>query len=115
MLRVLMGLFVIAHGLVTFAIWTAPVTETAPFNPSHSWVLGDIRTLAIILAAVTAIGFVATGGGYLAQQDWWAGAAVASGAVAVILMALFFNPWLLAGVAISAGILYAGIQALPQA
>jgi hypothetical protein len=23
MLRVLMGLFVIAHGLVTFAIWTA--------------------------------------------------------------------------------------------
>ena len=50
MLRVFMGLFVIAHGLVTFAIWTAPVTETAPFNPSHPWVLGHIRALAIILA-----------------------------------------------------------------
>ena len=30
-------------------------------------------------------------------------------------MTLFFNPWLLAGIAISAGILYAGFQALPQA
>jgi hypothetical protein len=30
-------------------------------------------------------------------------------------MTLFFNPWLLAGIAISAGILYAGLQALPQA
>jgi hypothetical protein len=61
MLRVLMGLFVIAHGLVTFAIWTAPVAEKAPFNPSHSWVLGDIRTLAIILAVVTATGVLYAG------------------------------------------------------
>ena len=37
------------------------------------------------------------------------------GAVALLLMGLFFNPWLLAGIAISAGILYAGFQALPQA
>jgi hypothetical protein len=37
------------------------------------------------------------------------------GAAALLLMALFFNPWLLAGIAISAGILYAGLQALPQA
>jgi hypothetical protein len=96
------GLFVIAHGLITFAIWTAPVTERAPFNPSHSWLLGDTRTLALILAVIAAIHFVATGGGYLAQQDWWAGAAVVSGAVAVIMMALFFNPSLLAGIAISA-------------
>jgi hypothetical protein len=35
--------------------------------------------------------------------------------VALLLMTLFFNPWLLAGIAISAGILYAGFQALPQA
>jgi hypothetical protein len=35
--------------------------------------------------------------------------------VALLLMALYFNPWLLAGIAINAGILYAGIQALPQA
>jgi hypothetical protein len=112
---VLLGLFVIAHGLVTFAIWTAPVTEKASFNPGHSWLLGDTRILAIILAVVAAIAFVVTGGGFLAQRDWWAGAAMVAGAVAVMLMALYFNPWLVVGIAISAGILYAGFQALPQA
>jgi hypothetical protein len=30
-------------------------------------------------------------------------------------MALYFNPWLLAGIAISGGVLYAGVQALQQA
>lgn len=114
MLRVLLGLFVVAHGLVTFGIWAAPVTEKAPFNPSHSWLLGDARTLAVALAVVAAVAFVATGGGLLAQQDWWAAAAVAAGAAAVVLMALYFNPWLSAGILISATVLYAGVQALPQ-
>jgi hypothetical protein len=114
MLRVLLGLFIVAHGLVTFTIWAAPAADTAPFNPSHSWLLGDARTLALTLAVVAAVAFVATGGGYLAQQDWWAAAAVAAGAVAVALMALYFNPWLSAGILISAVILYAGVQALPQ-
>jgi hypothetical protein len=63
MIRILLGLFVIVHGLITFGIWAAPVTEQAPFNPSHSWLLGDTRTLAVVLAVVAAIAFVVTGGG----------------------------------------------------
>jgi hypothetical protein len=114
MLRVLVGLFLVAHGLVTFGIWAAPVTEQAPFNPSHSWLLGDARTLALALAVVAAVAFVATGGGLLAQQDWWAVAGIVAGAVAVALMALYFNPWLSAGLLISALILYAGAQALSR-
>jgi hypothetical protein len=90
--RVLLGLFVVAHGLVTFGIWAAPVTDKAPFNPSRSWLLGDTRTLAVALAVVAAIAFVVSGSGFLAQQDWWAVAAVAAGAVAVLLMALYFTP-----------------------
>jgi hypothetical protein len=113
-LRVLVGLLVVAHGLVTFGIWAAPVTEKAPFNPSHSWLLGDTRTLAVALAVVAAVAFVVAGGGVLAQQGWWAAAAVAAGAVAVVLMGLYFNPWLSAGILISAAILYAGAQALQQ-
>jgi hypothetical protein len=112
--RVLLGLFVVAHGLVTFGIWAAPVTDKAPFNPSRSWLLGDTRTLAVALAVVAAIAFVVSGSGFLAQQDWWAVAAVAAGAVAVLLMALYFTPWLSAGILISAAILYAGAQALQQ-
>jgi hypothetical protein len=114
MLRVLFGVFLIAHGLITFGIWAAPVTEQAPFNPSRSWLLGDTRMLAVALAVVAAIAFVVTGGGFLAQQDWWALAAVAAGAVAVLLMALYFSPWLSAGILISAAILYSGAQALQQ-
>jgi hypothetical protein len=114
MLRILLGLFVIAHGLITFGIWAAPVAEKAPFNPSHSWLLGDTRTLAFAMAVLAAMAFVVTGGGFLAQQDWWAAAAVAAGVVAVALMALYFNPWLSAGILISAVILYAGVQALQQ-
>ena len=60
MIRILLGAFIVAHGLLTAFIW------------------------------------------------------VGAGAVALVLMTLFFNPWLLAGIAISAGILYAGVQALPQ-
>jgi hypothetical protein len=114
MIRVLLGLFIIAHGLITFGIWAAPVTEQAPFNPNHSWLLGDARTLAFVLAVVAAIAFIVTGGGFLAEQDWWATGAVAAGAVAVLLMALYFNAWLSAGILISAAILYAGAQALQQ-
>jgi hypothetical protein len=114
MLRVLIGLFLVAHGLVTFAMWAAPVGGQAPFNPGHSWLLGDTRALAFALAVVTGIAFIVTGGGFLAHQDWWAAAAVAAGALAVLLMALYFHPWLSAGILISAVILYAGAQALQQ-
>ena len=115
MLRVLLGLFVVAHGLVTFGIWAAPVTDKAPFNPSHSWLLGNTRTLAVALAVVAAVAFVVTGGGVLAQHDWWAAAAVTAEATAVLLMAVYFNRWLIAGILISAAILYAGAQALQAA
>ena len=59
MLRVLLGAFIVAHGLLTAFIWLSPAKADAPFQATHSW--------------------------------------------------------LLAGIAISAGILYAGFQALPQA
>jgi hypothetical protein len=71
--------------------------------------------LAAGIALVAAAGFVLTAVGFITQQAWWAFSGVAAGAVALLLMTLVFNPWLLAGIAISAGILYAGIQALPQA
>jgi uncharacterized membrane protein len=55
-IRILLGAFIIAHGLLTAFIWVSPPSTDAPFHP-----------------------------------------------------------WLLAGIAISAAILYAAVQALPQA
>lgn len=115
MIRVLVGGFVVAHGLVTAAIWMSPAKTGEPFRATHSWMLGDARSLAVTLALVAALGFALAGVGFIAHQGWWGLVGVGAGAVALVLMGLYFNPWLLAGIAISGGVLYAGIQALQQA
>jgi predicted exporter len=115
MIRVLLGAFIVAHGLLTGLIWLSPPKADAPFSATHSWLVGDARPLAIVVALVAAVGFVLAGVGLITQQAWWAFTGVGAGAVALLLMTLFFNPWLLGGIAISAGILYAGFQVLPQA
>jgi predicted exporter len=115
MIRVLLGTFIVAHGLLTAFIWVTPAKADAPFRATHSWLVGEARPLAVIIALVAAAAFVLAGVGFIGQQAWWAVTGIGAGAVALVLMGLFFNPWLLAGIAISAGILYAGTQALPQA
>jgi hypothetical protein len=55
----------------------------------------------VALALVAAIGFVLAGVGFLAHQSWWGAFGIGAGVVALALMALYFNPWLLAGIAIS--------------
>ena len=115
MVRFLLGGFIVVHGFVTAMIWTAPANEDAPFRVTHSWLLGDVRALGVALALVAAFGFVLAGVGYLAHQSWWGVFAIGAGAVALVLMALHFNPWLLAGIAISGGVLFAGVQAIHQA
>jgi hypothetical protein len=114
-IRVLLGTFIVAHGLVTASIWVSPASAKAPFRASHSWLVGDARPVGVVIALVAAAGFVLAGIGFITHQAWWAVTGIGAGAVALLLVTLFFNPWLLAGMAISAGILYAGIQALPQA
>ena len=71
MIRFLLGGFVVAHGLVTAAIWVTPAKGGEPFRATHSWLLGDARSLAVVLALVVAAGSVLAGFGYLAQQSWW--------------------------------------------
>ena len=115
MIRFLLGAFIVAHGLLTAFIWAGPPKADAPFRATHSWLLGEARPLAIVVALVAAAGFVLAGVGFIADQAWWAFTGVGAGAVALLLMVVFFHPWLLAGITISAAILYAGFQALPQA
>jgi predicted exporter len=115
MLRVVLGTFIVAHGLLTAFIWVSPADGNAPFRATHSWLVGDAWPLAVAIALLAAAGFVLAGVGFITQQAWWAFTGIGAGAAALLLMTLFFNPWLLAGIAISAGILYAGFQALPQA
>jgi hypothetical protein len=113
MTRFLLGAFVVAHGLVTIAIWSPnprTVKPSPPMDTSHSWLLGDARTAAIALAISAGLVMAAAGVGFLTHQEWWTVAGVAGGALSLILFALFFTPWWLAGIAISVALLAASFR-----
>lgn len=105
MWRLIFVAFLVAHGLVHIGVWAMPKPadgKEPPFDPAHSWLLGDARTLAISLAAVSAALFVIAALGLLGHADWWRAMAVVASGVSLGLMTLFFNPWLLAGWGLSA-------------
>lgn len=45
MVRLLIGGFVVAHGLVTGMLWVIPPKGDEPFRTTHSWLLGDFGRL----------------------------------------------------------------------
>lgn len=59
------------------------------------------------LALVAGLAIIAAGGAYLADQSWWPVMGIAGGGLSLLLFALFFTPWWAAGIAISAGLIYA--------
>jgi len=111
MWRIIFITFLAAHGFVHIAVWATPKPadgKEPPFDAAHSWLLGDARSLAISLAVVSAALFVVAALGVFGHADWWRSVAVVAGGVSIGLITLFFNPWLLAGWGLSAGLI-AGI------
>jgi uncharacterized membrane protein YphA (DoxX/SURF4 family) len=96
LLRVLLGVFFIAHGLVHVAIW-APKYDPgkAPFDASHSWLLGDQRPFARVLGFLAAAILVVAGIALLAQGGWWRPTAVVGLSVSTALLLLYVNRWYL--------------------
>ncbi len=111
-LSVVFGAAVVAHGLVTTAIWVPPAGGDAPFDASHSWLLGDGRAVPVVLGILAGLAFVVTGVGALGHRARWPGWAVAAGLAGTVLMVLWFNPWLSVGLVISVAVLVAGVRAL---
>jgi hypothetical protein len=97
---VLGGLFLVAHGLVHLAIWLPAPKEDAPFDPGHSWLLGDVRRRARALAVAAGTLLALAGILMLAGAGAGGGLAVLGAAVSVALIGLTFHPWLLGAVAI---------------
>ena len=97
MWRVVFVAFLLAHGLIHVAMWVfvpKPASgEEAPFDASHSWILGDQRTLAAWVAVATAVVLVAAGFGLWAHADWWRAVAVVGLGASFGLMIVYFNPW----------------------
>jgi hypothetical protein len=101
MTRLLIGIFIILHGLVH--LWYLTLSQRlVPFRPEMGWtgkswlltgVLGDgtTRTLASLLFALGTIGFVAGGVGYLTGRDWWRAAVITSALVSAATTLLFWD------------------------
>lgn len=108
------GWLIIAHAVITGVIWAAPLLPDAPFNPSHSWLLGDSRPVAAPAGLILALALAATGAGLLLNQPWWAPLGLATAAAAAIFTVVYFHPWLSLAVAINAAIAIAASSNLPQ-
>lgn len=111
MWRLLFIGFLIAHGLVHLAVWAMPKPkdQRAPFDPATSWLFGEQRTLALTMALTATAVLVAAGLGLWVYADWWRPVAVTGLAISLVLMVLYFNPWLLFIEGVNAGLI-AGIH-----
>ncbi len=102
MTRIALGVLVIAHGLITLAIWIPPPSNDAPMHPSHSWLLGESRLTSLVIAILAGFLILSSGIGILFHQDWWIIAGLGGATVSLALYALFFSPWWLIAIVISA-------------
>jgi hypothetical protein len=111
-MRTIVAIFLILHGLVHAILAmvpdpNAPEVKFATFF-SQSWVLNGLglsesagRLIAMILAALATIGFVATGLALLdilVPFDWWRTLVIASAVVSLVLLIIFWNLYLVIGV-----------------
>jgi hypothetical protein len=96
LLRWLLIGFLVAHGLVHVAIWAPKYDpEKAAFDASHSWLIGDQRPLALVLAFAAAAILVVAGIALWAHGEWWRPTAVVGLSVSTVLLLLYFTPWYL--------------------
>ena len=106
MSRTLIGLLLVAHGLVTVAMWAprypaAPRGQIQPPDPAHSWIFGDVRMFSLVFGVTVGLVLAVAGIGFLMHQTWWPPVAVGAGTASLLLFGVFFTPWWVIGIAIS--------------
>lgn len=121
MMQTVVAVVLILHGLVhaILAMVPNPNAPEASFASffSQSWLLSRLglsesagKPIAIILAALATIGFIAAGLGLLGilvPFAWWSGLAIISAVLSLLLLVVFWNSYLIVGVVIDALILMA--------
>jgi hypothetical protein len=128
MLKIVLGIFVVAHGLVHAILAIAPNPADSDAKPGafftaseRSWLLPPlglnataIQWIGIILVALSTLGFVLAGLGIFGVAGLsaiWRTLAVVSAAISLLLLISFWHPWLPVGVLIDMAILVALIWA----
>ena len=109
MWRVILIGFLILHGLVHLGIWAAPVPRdgNVPFRVADSWLIGDQRAIALLMAVVAAVLLIGAGGGLWAHAAWWRSGAAFGLVMSFALMVLFFHPWFLFIQVVNVGLIVA--------
>ena len=124
MLKIGLAIFLIAHGLAHAGLAAAPNPDDPRAKPGafftateRSWLLpklglnaSAIRWIGIILVALSALGFVFAGLGIFGiagLEMIWQTVAVVSACTSLVLLTLFWHPWLPVGILINLGILFA--------
>jgi len=120
-LLTIFSLFLIAHALAHAGLAAAPIPGDPGLKPgafftedTRSWLFqktgldsGFIRLIGIILVVLSTLGFVFSGLGALGipglSENWQAVAGLAA-AFSLILLILFWHPWIIVGVLIDIGI-----------
>jgi hypothetical protein len=111
MWRTALGVLLVAHGLLTILIWSPRPKSGSPMDTSHSWLLGDARTLSLVTAIAAGLLIAAAGLGVLSHQAWWSLVGLIGGVLSLALFGLFFTPWWLGAIAISTGLVIAAVRA----
>jgi hypothetical protein len=94
MLRLLIGGFLVAHGLVHLAVWLAPRAADAKGpDPSHSWLFGSAKGFGVAVAATVAVILVAGGIALFAHAGAWRPITVVGLAGSLLLDIIYFSPW----------------------
>ncbi len=124
MLKTILALFLIAYGLVPAGLAAAPNPNDPDEKPgafftsiSRSWLLprfglnaSAVQWIGIILVALATLGFVLAGLGVFGVSGLtavWRTVAVVSFGVSLMLLVLFWHPWLVVGVLLDVGLLIA--------
>lgn len=120
-LRIIIGIVLIAHGLVHFSLTTVPVPAPGklrtPFWPSWwrkdvdpHWLASKmglapdaVRAVGSLLWVLTVIGFGIAGLALIlfpAQAAVWQAAAILGASASLLLLVFYWHPWLPAGILI---------------
>jgi len=124
MVKIILAVLIIIHGLVHAGLAAAPDPNNPDSNPGafftsidRSWLLSrmgfapnTVRQIGIILVVLSTLGFVLTGMGIFGIPglvNIWRFIAIVSACSSLLLLTLFWHPWLPVGVASDLGVLIA--------
>lgn len=117
-MKILFGLFLIAHGLIHSSFITkAPIQKPGapawPFDITKSWILAldpeTLKNIGIILTVIATVGFIASGLGWLGVpflKTYWVVIMAISSIASLLLIAIFWKNWFVMGPVIDLVILY---------